>query len=69
MAFDSRYQNTAYFLEWVAECYVSEPGFVQRLNKRLGEKEGYTEKIWEELGCGCPVEELWRMYAEKYGLN
>jgi hypothetical protein len=68
MACDSRYQNTAYILEWV-ECYVSEPGFVQRLNKRLGEEGGYTEKIWEELGCGCPVEELWRMYAEKYGLN
>ncbi|KAI5818620.1 hypothetical protein BZA77DRAFT_306062 [Pyronema omphalodes] len=65
---DDGYQITAYFLEWV-EGYVSEPGFVQRLNKRLGEEDGYTEKIWEELGCGCSVEELWRMYAEKYGLN
>lgn len=62
----SRYQNTAYFLDWLEDTYGE--GTVVGINKRLKDHD-YCDDMWVRLSGGKSVHELWEMYCHCYGLQ
>jgi hypothetical protein len=55
---DSGYEKTAYFLDWIEEHYGQ--GFVSALNLAMKDKE-YAAGIFTDV-TGCPLERLWEEY-------
>ena len=58
---DSGYERTAYFLEYLEGRFGS--GTVRRINERL-RKQHYDKEFWAGL-LGQPVENLWEDYVEE----
>lgn len=57
---DSGYQHTAYFLEYLEERFGR--GTVRRLNERLRGRKYEEKEFWTGL-LGRPVEQLWGDYV------
>lgn len=62
----SRYQNTAYFLDWLEDTYGA--GTVVGINRQLKDHD-YCDDMWVQLSGGKSVHELWDMYCHRYGLQ
>lgn len=62
----SRYQYTAYFLDWLEYTYGE--GTVVYINKQLEDRD-YCDDMWVRLSGGKSVHELWDMYCDHYGLS
>ncbi|PVF99944.1 plant basic secretory protein [Serendipita vermifera] len=58
---DSGYERTAYFLEWVNGKYGK--GCTRKLNESMTEK--YEEEIWSTL-TGHSIQHLWKKYQEEF---
>ncbi|KAG8850408.1 hypothetical protein FRB91_009078 [Serendipita sp. 411] len=56
---DSGYERTGYFLDWVDTKYGS--GTIRKLNESM--EEEYHEAIWETL-TGHSVDHLWKTYCK-----
>ena len=65
-SWDSGYQHTAYFLEWLEG--LKGEGTVKRLNQLLRGTKYVEEKFWIDL-VGQSVQDLWQGYKESMGWN
>lgn len=60
---DSGYEKTAYFLDWLEKRYGD--GTVRELNLLLKDKD-YEKAVWKEV-TGRRISKLWRIYCEDVG--
>jgi hypothetical protein len=60
---DSGYERTAYFLEWLEEVKCGK-GTVRKINEGLRECGKYHEEEFWMMYCGMSVEKLWGEYKE-----
>jgi predicted SprT family Zn-dependent metalloprotease len=58
---DSGYEKTGYFLEWLEKEHGKD--VVRRINEGLREEKYDGEKLWRGC-CGESVEELWKGYKK-----
>ncbi|KAK7063767.1 plant basic secretory protein [Favolaschia claudopus] len=61
---DSGYERTAYFLDWIEERQGK--GTILALNAAMREKD-YDESLFVEL-AGEPVRDLWKRYKAQFGV-
>ena len=60
---DSGYERTAYFLEWLEDVYGT--GKVRDMNEKL-RQDAYKEDVFWKTLFGQPVETLWNTYKQEY---
>src|ERR1700730_12088732 len=63
---DSGYQQTAYFLNWLEEQHGS--GTVGKINETMRTEKYDEDKLWEGIfGKGNSVDVLWKIYCASLG--
>lgn len=62
---DSGYQKTAYFLDWLDSTYGK--GTIVRMNQTMKDCKYEETKFWPDIfGEGCSVDSLWKSYRDSF---